>query len=121
MRQCSFPAYAYYTMMPAVLAVRGPAGRTIDLRSIQIVEKLLGCIEGPQPFDCNPQAAACTSPEEQLKAASYIHFRPQKSGFWPPLEVENPFLQEMDGSNESGISIPLSFEGRRKYFFDGLN
>ena len=47
-----------------------------------------------------------------MKFASAIHFRPRKSGFWPPAEVENPFLQEMDVSKESGIPIPLSFEGQ---------
>ncbi|MBR5108755.1 MAG: hypothetical protein IK099_01055, partial [Clostridia bacterium] len=44
-------------------------------------------------------------------------FPAAKIGFWPPLEVENPFLQEMDASNENGIPIPFSFEGCRKYFF----
>ncbi|MBR5110072.1 MAG: hypothetical protein IK099_07740 [Clostridia bacterium] len=36
------------------------------------------------------------------------------------MEVENPFLQEMDASNENGILIPFSFAGCRKYFFDSL-
>ncbi|MBR1585822.1 MAG: hypothetical protein IJ662_09800 [Clostridia bacterium] len=45
--------------------------------------------------------------EERLKAASAIHFPAAKIGFLASLEVENPFLQEMDVPNQSGIFIPI--------------
>jgi hypothetical protein len=41
----------------------------------RLLIKSLGCIEGPQPFDCNPQDRLCRS-EEQQNVASYINLRP---------------------------------------------
>jgi hypothetical protein len=43
---------------------------------VQTVEKTLGCIEGPQPFDFNSAGGGVYVAEEQQNVASYINLRP---------------------------------------------
>ena len=50
-----------------------------------------GCIEGPQPFDCNPQAAACTSPRSNRMLLPI-----SISGRKMSVSKGNAILQEID-------------------------